>query len=109
MSGIRITNWSLVWVLAIVICAPWQKAPAKGALASTVLRSCRHKTVRPAGSNDVPAAPSNCEATSAIVFGRVAAVSWTDNSDNEDGFVVEWRQHDTVETNVVPANSTGTY
>jgi len=37
-----------------------------------------------------PVAPSNCQVTPTVVWAPPATVTWTDNSNNEDGFVVEW-------------------
>ncbi|MBN1672636.1 MAG: lamin tail domain-containing protein [Kiritimatiellae bacterium] len=55
-----------------------------------------------------PAAPSGAGAQ-ATAWNRIA-VSWTDNSDNEDGFTIERRQSGTSDWIVVgrpPANATG--
>jgi hypothetical protein len=46
-----------------------------------------HALRKPAGSP--PAAPSSCQAVGFAIL-QSATVTWTDNSDNEDGFVVEW-------------------
>src|SRR5262245_27747087 len=42
----------------------------------------------------VPAAPSNCQAWATPFFGLghyLGGASWTDNSDNETGFDVQWK------------------
>src|SRR5262245_42997041 len=57
-----------------------------------------------------PAAPDGCVALrypDPFIGGWRASVTWRDNSDNEDGFIIEWRgTHSGGGTTTVPANTT---
>ena len=86
--------------LSLLLAAPTTASPAWGNTAGAL-------------QLDPPAAPSNCRST----FhrdrrkGDYTVVSWTDNSTNEDGFIVEaWRKQSGAwvleGTAVLPANST---
>jgi len=77
------------------------------------LATASAETVEPADSHadSAPAAPDGCHAHGwrGYFGGWFANVYWTDNSDDEGGFIVEWRGPGTEGTIVLPANTAQAY
>lgn len=97
-------------VLATLLIGPGTTSDfnARPAPAGTTLAPSLFSTA----TQTAPAAPDGCWAHrwQGYFGGWYANVGWNDNSDNEDGFNVEWsgphQQHGTI---TVPSNSTQVY